>query len=75
MVIIGLTNTLTMALINFFHHKQLTDSYMNTFEKEPDTRDDYYNRDKTSSSKFAFWAGLILIAGGIIAGLIQFLSQ
>ena len=48
---------------------------MNTFEKEPDTRDDYYNRDKTSSSKFAFWAGLILIAGGIIAGLIQFLSQ
>ena len=64
-----------MSLINFFHNKQMTDSYMNTFEKEPDPRDDYYNRDKTSSSKFAFWAGLILIIGGLIAGLIQFLSQ
>ena len=35
-----------MSLINFFHNKQMTDSYMNTFEKEPDPRDDYYNRAK-----------------------------
>ena len=39
-----------------------------------DERDDYYNRDKTSSYKFTLWAGAILIAAGLIAAFVQFLS-